>query len=467
MAAQRRTKAAPAAPAKPVSQAASYARRTQREELTRLGALAGVLACFIVPRLPSPVFGFDWKGPLFSPFAPLLLAPFPNDPTLPTWLNAPTLVWLDRALAGIGLWFIFMLVQHLQSLYAQRTAPLGQDRAYVRLAVPLTINTKPDAGVALLRTLHGVLPPANLKLGGGAPLVLRWTGMPEQAVKQGVSVLGPPDLVVSVQKTLEGLGKGTEADVDADPLPKALTPKRFICWADVGLQASYELPIAIPSGPSPLQDALMTALSPQSGVVLADVQFMLRPVPDRSWRTAVLARLESLKVDAGSAERRVMEQKAAGPAFNVAIRLIAVAETADAGAQMVKTMGNAFASSAQSIATAQQRLVCGPVRILPAVIAPPPPFPKQQRAIGLSAGAATAALCLALIVPLRLSAYGWQLWLLPLCLLPLPVLLLAARWRKRTNADAPTRLLTVVKSVMEPANPNVVPIWSPWLGRNR
>ena len=94
MAAQRRTQAA--APPKPVSQAVGYAQRKQREELTRLGALAGVLAIFIVPRLPSPIFGFDWKGPLWAPFAPMLLATFPNDPTLPAWLNAPMLVWLYR-----------------------------------------------------------------------------------------------------------------------------------------------------------------------------------------------------------------------------------------------------------------------------------------------------------------------------------------------------------------------------------
>lgn len=465
MAAQRRTQAA--APPKPLSQAVGYAQRKQREELTRLGALTGVLAIFIVPRLPSPIFGFDWKGPLWEAFAPMLLAPFPNDPTLPAWMNAPMLVWLYRAMAGVGVWFIFTLIQHIQSLYAQRTAPLAQDRTYISLAVPLSINAKPDEGISLIRTLHGVLPPTNLRLGAGAPLVLRWTGMPEQPIKQGVSVLGPTDLIVSMQKTLEGLGKGTEADVVDDPIVKELKAKRYLCWADARLQAPDDLPIAIPSGPSPLQDALLPALAPQSGVVLADVQIILRPVPDRSWRTAVLARLESLKVDAGTAERRVMEQKAAGPAFEVAIRLIAIAEKPEAGAQMVKTMGNALSSSAQGIATAQQRLVCGPVQVLPAVIEPPPPFPKQQRLIGLVAGIGLALLSLVLMMVLHLSDRGQEMWLLPPFLLPLPFLALAARRRKQTDADAPMRLLGIVKSIMEPTNPNIVPIWSPWLGRNR
>jgi hypothetical protein len=463
MAAQRRTTAA-AAP-KPQSQAVGYAQRKQREQLTRLGALLGVLAIFIVPRLPSPLFGFDWKGPLWQPFAPMLLASFPNDPTLPAWINAPTLIWLYRALAGVGVWFIFMLIQHLQSLYAQRTAPLSQSRSYISLAVPLSINTKPEEGIGLIRTLHGVLPPANLKLGSGAPLVLRWIGMPEQPIKQGVSVLGPMDFIVSIQKTLEGLGKGTEADVVDDPLLKELKPNRYLCWADARLQAADDLPIAIPSGPSPLQDALLPALSPQAGVVLADVQLILRPVPDRSWRTAVLARLESLKIDAGAIERRVMEQKAAGPAFEVAIRLIVIAEKPEAGEQMVKTMGNALASSAQGIATAQQRLVCGPVQVLPTVIEPPP-FPKPQRLAGFIAGVVVAVISLALIILLHLGNRGLQLWFLPLCVLPLPVLAMAARWRKQAGVAALLRLLTVAQSVMEPTNPNIVPIWSQWLGRN-
>src|SRR5262249_86744 len=237
----------------------------------RLGALAGVLALFIIPRLPSPVLGFDWRGPLWAPFAPMLLAPFPDDPTLPAWVNAPLLAWLYRAIAGLGAWFVLKLVEHLRSLYAQRTVPLAQGRTYIGLAVPLSIALKIEDGVALLRSLHGVLPPGNPKLGSGAPLVLRWTGMPEQPIKQGISVLGPPDLIVSVQKTLEGLGKGTETDIAGAPVLKALERGRYVCWADVHLAAPSDLPIAIPPGrQSPLQDALLPAMAPQAGVVLSD-----------------------------------------------------------------------------------------------------------------------------------------------------------------------------------------------------
>ena len=101
------------------------------------------------------------------------------------------------------------------------------------------------------------------------------------------------------------------------------------------------------------------------------------------------------------------------------------------------------------------------------VIEPPPPLPKQQRLIGLVAGIGLALLSLVLMMVLQLSDRGQEMWLLPPFLLPLPLLALAARWRKQTDADAPMRLLSIVKSVMEPTNPNIVPIWSPWLGRNR
>jgi len=469
MAAQRRPAAQrSAAPPRPVSQASTYAARKQREELVRLGVLAGIIAFFVVPRLPSPVFGFDWKGPLWGPFAPMLLTLFPNDPSLPAWLNAPMLVWLYRAVAGAGVFLIVKLIEHLQCLYRQRTAPLGKKRTYIQVSVPLNLTLKTEDTVALLRTLHGVLPPTDRKQGSGASAVLRWTGMPEQPVKQAISLLGQPALVVSVQKTFEGLGKGTEAEVGDDPLLSALKPGRFVCWADVRLQGPDDLPIAIPGGTqSPLIDSLLPAMAPQAGVVLGDVQIILSPVPDRTWRTAVLARLEGMRADAAATERKVMEQKAAGPAYDVAIRLIAVAEDANAGAQMVQTMGAAFASSAQGLATTQQRLACGPIKVLPAVIDPPPaPVPAQQRTLGLIIGGVAALPGLALIVLAHLAARSLAVWLLPPLLFPLPALILAARWRKQTNAAAPEHLAMVLGGVGEPKNPNVVPLFAPWLGRN-
>jgi hypothetical protein len=86
--------------------------------------------------------------------------------------------------------------------------------------------------------------------------------------------------------------------------------------------------------------------------------------------------------------------------------------------------------------------------------------------MGLLAGGALATLALALIALLHLGSRGLAIWLLPPLAFPVPVLALAARWRKQTSADAPQRLLMVLKSVMEPRNPGVIPLWSPWFGRN-
>ena len=57
------------------------------------------------------------------------------------------------------------------------------------------------------------------------------------------------------------------------------------------------------------------------------------------------------------------------------------------------------------------------------------------------------------------------LWAVPPLLLWLPVLALAARWRKRTDADLPLRHAAILTGLLPPRNPRVVPIWWPWLGR--
>ncbi len=456
-----------AAAPKPVPQATLYAQREQRLALMRLGAALAPMLLFVIPALPSPVGGVDWKASLWRGLRPQLMAPFPPADTVP-FPPQPVLQWLSWGLAAGGAFLALSLLQHLMSLYLQRTRPLAGDRTYLRLRTPLNVALKPEDGRTLLTTLHGVLPPSDLRRGDGAPFALRWTGRPERAVLQGVSVLGPETLVTSIQKTLQGLSRGTEVDVQNDPLLAELKPGRYVCWSEVRLAGPYALALAIPSGSSPLLDALLPTLSPLGGCFVGDVQVIMRPVNDRAWRTTVLSMLESLKVDAGSTERRVMELKAAGPAFDVHVRLVVVAASPQAGQTMVQTMGAALASSAQSVASATQRLLAGPVQVLPAVIESPPPFPAARAKVGWIAGlllatAATAGIWFASRLPLPLHL-GLAVWALPLPVACLPHLILGARWRKRTRAGDPARLQTVLKSVMPLRNPRVVPVWSEWLG---
>jgi hypothetical protein len=451
---------------KPISQAEAYRKQQQANHFRLLGVLLPIVVFvgpIIGPRLPNPVYGFDWKAVWMLAFGDILFMPYPSEGADLPIPPLPLLTWLQIGLALFSLFVCLTLLMHLSSLYAQRTRSLAAERTYIRLRTPRTVALKAEDGVTLLRMLHGMLPPTNLLRGDGAPLVLRWSARPEQPIVQGLSLLGDQAWRISIQRALKGLTEGTETDVIPDPLLAEVQDGRCVCWCDVRLHTSDALPIAMPSGgSSALLDNLMPALAPIAGVHVTDVQVIVRRVTDPAWRLRVLSRLERIKVDAAAAERRVMEQKAAGPAFEVAIRFIAVADTPDAGMEMVRILGYQLASSTQSVAGTEQRLVAGPPQWLPAIVPPAPPLPRRIVqscwGVGLLLAVGSGWLLRA-VVPWPASAY-----LLPLLLLVLPRLGTGVWWRKRTQAELPLRLQHILRSGMPIRNPHVVPLWSPWLG---
>lgn len=474
--AARRAPARPAQP-KPVSQAQAHSRRLAQDRAMQNGIVAAIILLALLPVLPSPigpfpnpfplpgmetVGPFDWRGALWEVLGPTLLMPIPPpDMGLPV-PSVPLLRVLHFVVALLSLGFIATLIQHLQSIYAQRTRPLKAPFSYIRVMVPANTKLTPQDGVTLLRTLHGMLRPVSLVRGDPAPLVLRYIGRAQRPVEQGLSVCGPETLTRALLKTLEGLGRGTSAEVADDPFLAAVKPGRFLCWADVRLQGPKDIPIMVASRDGhPLLDALLPALLPMADVEIADVQLIMRPIADRQWRLPVLARMENLKLDTSAAERRAMEAKAAGPAFAVTMRFRAIATNPDAGAAMVQSMAATLASSAQAVATMQQRLVGGGPQILPAVLDPVPPFPVALRNMGLAVGGVVAAVAAALLfvfqAPILLSA------VIPF-LVPIPALGLAARHRKRYRADVSLIHGAVINHVMPPTNPRIVPLISDWLG---
>lgn len=462
---------------KPVSQAQAHSRRLAQDRAMQNGIVAAIILLALLPVLPSPIGPFpnpfplpgmetigpfDWRGVLWEVVGPTLLTPIPPpDMGLPV-PSVPLLRVLHFVVALLSLGFIATLIQHLQNIYAQRTRPLKAPFSYIRVMVPANTKLTPQDGVTLLRTLHGMLRPVSLVRGDPAPLVLRYIGRAQRPVEQGLSVCGPETLTRALLKTLEGLGRGTSADVVDDPFAAALKPGRFLCWADVRLQGPSEIPILVASRDGhPLLDALLPALLPMADVEIADVQIILRPIADRQWRLPVLARMENLKLDTSAAERRAMEAKAAGPAFAVTMRFRAVATNADAGAAMVQSMAATLASSAQAIATMQQRLVGGGPQILPAVLDPIPAFPARLRAVGLVIGGVLAAAVAAVLLAFQAPILLW--FAIPF-LVPLPALALAARHRKHYRADVPLIHGAVINHVMPPTNPRIVPLISDWLG---
>lgn len=471
-----------AAPPKPTSEASRYGRGQAAAAQTRLAVAAGVVVLLLLAVLPSPIGPFpnpfvvlpgfapqlgpwDWRGGLWAFVAPSLLQPLVPAGLLGFPHPALTaLLVLRLGVAIFGLILILSLVQHLLSLFAQRTRPLTAPHTYVRLRIPGNTRVTPTDGVTLLRTLHGMLPPANLVQGSPVPLTLRWTARPEMPVTQGVTVSGPPTLLTSIIKTLEGLTRGAAAEVFSDPFTAELQEGRWLCWADVRQVAPRYLPIAVTSKTSdPLLDAMLPALSPQVGVVMADVQIMLSPIRDRAWRLPVLAQQEALKLDIATPEKQALDAKAAGPAFRVAVRLRVIAEQREAGLAMVQTLAATLSSSAQPTAGSVQQLSAVEGQTLPAVIPPAPPLPPRWLAVSLGLG-------VLLTLTVALGCWAWAgvsllRWALPVLAFPLPALALGCWHRRRAGADVRLRHAGITGAILPPVNPKLVPLISPWLGR--
>lgn len=456
------------AAAKPQSQATSYASKKQQENMLRLGAFALVVLLVAFPVVPSPLSGVDWMRSV-APSLTILVEKMPPEPVdLMLFSLAPQPIgqWLYWILAAFLAFVALTLVMHISAIYAQRTRPLGQKRTYLRLTVPSSSPAKPADAVTLFKSLHGMVPATNPMQPTPAPLMLCWTARPERKIQQAISVAGPDTTTTSLQKRLQGITSGTKVVVFDDPLLAELKPGRFLCVAEARTIAGDTLPIAVVGKEQTLQTALLSSLAPQAGVVLASVRIVQEPIPDRLWRLDVLALLERTKLDIGTDEQQALKAKASGPAFRTRLLLIAVADDPQAGTAQVQTMAASLAASTQAIALTSQRLQGGPVQVLPAVVPPRLLFPKMQKRAGLIIGVLMATV---LVFVLWRSGLGFVrplLWTVPPLVLWLPVLALAARWRKRTDADLLLRHSAILSGVLPPRNPRVVPIWWPWLGHS-
>ena len=451
----------------PPSQADSYAGTQQQERLLRLGAFLLMVGMLVFPLVPSPLLGMDWRR-VVAPALALLRTPLPPDPIdlwLVVLLPRPLGQWLNWGLAAFLAFVVVTLIMHLGAIYAQRTRPLHQPRSYLRVTIPASAPTKPVDAVTLLKSLHGMVPASNPLQPAPAPLMLCWTARPERPIQQALSLAGPDSLVMSLQKRMQGITSGTKVIAIDDPLLAELQPGRWLCGAEARTVAGDALPIAVVGTAQTLLSGLLPTLAPQAGVYVASVRLIVEPIPDRLWRLDVLALRERLKRDAGTEEQQALSAKAAGPAFRCRLLLLAVADEPAAGVAQVATIGAALAGSAQAVALSAQRLQAGPVQLLPAVVPPRPPCPRRQRWLGLISGVLLAAMLalllrrsgLALTYPLAWAVVPLVFWL--------PLLTLAAAWRRRTDAELPLRHATLLAGVLPPRNPRVVPLWWPWLGR--
>lgn len=457
---------APITPPIADSQLAAYQRQRRHARQLRIGALGLLLVIFALPHIPSPIMGFDWWA-LAHPALRTLATPLPPTPldTPFVTLNPqPLLQWLVWLLALFLALVALTLLLHLVSLYAQRMHTPAQLRRYIRLAISASTPGKTADAVALLKSLHGMVEPINPLQPAATPLILTWTARPERKIQQGVSIAGPEPVITSVMKRLQGLAGGAQAHEVDDPLLAELLPGRVLCFAEVGLALSAELPIAMIGKEHTLLSALLPALAPQAGVLASSVRIALEPVADRRWRLAVLALRERLRRDLEADEQQALRAKAAGPAFRCRLLLLAVANDSEAGIAQLQTIGAALAGSAQGLGLKSQRLRAGPVMTLPATPSLCARMPHSWWRGGMASGVMIGIAIAFMPVPLT-RGQPLLAWAIPLLVAGLPLLALAARWRSRSGRHLARRRAALLAGQLPPRNPRVVPIWWPWLGR--
>jgi len=380
MAAPSRRKSA----AKPPVSAVQHWRGQQSGDLAmRAVGLLLLLIVFLLLTFPSPIFGYPWRTVVFGPIAHVILAPVPTpEMGLPGFLPvAPVIQWIAWLWCVFLAYGAFTLLQHMLLLRMQTVAPLRHPRTYYRVRLPAGSAIDKEQGINLLRGLHGMLPAPRAVTGAGVPLVLRWTGVPDQPIRQGVSLLLPQTNVISVVKTLEGVAPGALVETADDPLTAVLQPGLHLAWCDLRLAAGDAVPLAIPpKDQAPLLEGLLPALAPPAGVRATDVQVLLRPIAQiTAWRLKVLATAERLRVDVQSLEQKVINRKADGPGFDTTVRVLVLAETPDLAQGYLAVLVDAFAPTAQTIGTRQQRLRATKAQCI-VVNDPPLPPPRAAKA---------------------------------------------------------------------------------------
>lgn len=452
--------------AQPVSQATKYNNDKVVQDTVRVVVVLLLILIAAYPLLPAEINGVAWKPKADEFLVNWLGKPIPKlwDAANPMWI--PLQNYCIYLLCLICAWILWGFADHFIGLCTQQSYTLKQRRTYLRLRVAsdAPLNGAPD-GASVLATLHGMLPVSRLRLGIGCHCVLRWSDLPNAPVVQGVTIAGDDRLVKTIEKSLDGLTGGSDAEPWDDPLLPQLQPGRYVVWAELRAALPDDLPFAIiGKGDSPLVNALVPAMAAQAGVHATDVQIMIRPVTGK-WRIRVQARQESLRADSIAAERKNLETKASGPGYDIAVRCIAVADSVATGRRMVDMMVAAMSGANQATGTWVQKFVPGPISNMMVPMREPPPLPLLARivilgiglGVVLSGGYALGAIDATGDLP-------W-LWLLPPLLAYAPALSVLTFWRWQTKVHAYARLQRVVQGVMPSRNPETIPLWHTWFGK--
>lgn len=284
-----------------------------------------------------------------SLFAALIIALL--SPSVVFLLGGIGVVSASLMLAEVLLGGISVRLQH------QRTPHMPITYLRVRAPQPAggrTAGGATPSGDQFFRAIQQALPVGTWRerISGDAPWVsCTLTGLPDLPITLGVVVADRhatrrAETVRAIRAIIQGQLVGAQIDADPDPLRGVLTPGRTVVWRDYGLKlpAAYPLRFLDDISGSDLLGPLLAALAPR-GVVATESQISVRPAQrgmlHTGWRgqaTALLLHLHAKHEYALTADAHAIEAKLDAAPFLATLRIVVVAEGADADAGITLTL---------------------------------------------------------------------------------------------------------------------------------
>ena len=257
-----------------------------------------------------------------------------------TALQPPGLFLFEGALltglSGIALELLLAVLLLLH----QTGYTLRSGRLVARIRLPHHERTA-NSGVDLFRALHHQDLATGLWPGHGPWLSLTLSARPDEPVDMGLVLVGGTatqrhNWAAAIRKTVQGFVPDALMELTTDPLEAALKPGCVLCWREwvPALPPIYPLRLHDDHQASDLIGPLAAALQPRQGVLLTELQLVLRPRPrdtdlTQGWRAAGLRRLLRLNAKQEHAlahDARALETKLAAPVYATTLRAVAVAQ---------------------------------------------------------------------------------------------------------------------------------------------
>jgi hypothetical protein len=206
------------------------------------------------------------------------------------------------------------------------------------------------SGDQFFRAIQKAIPhgSARERFAGTAPWVaFTLTGLPDQPVELGIVIADPhpkrrTETAMVVRAIIQGQLPGAQVDASPDPLTTVLRPGVVLAWRECGLKLPPHYPLRFVGDieGSDLLGPLAAAIAPR-GTLRTEAQIIVRPAQrwalNWGWRGAAMAvklNLEAKSDYALSEDAKRIEAKLDAAPFEATIRIVAVADGAEAHARV-------------------------------------------------------------------------------------------------------------------------------------